>query len=412
MNTVFIPIETIDALRGSPLHPFVERYVALLKQQGYADGTAKLHIRLFVHLQRWLKARGYSDLDKLDELLFEAFLREYSIGRHSHLGAPMALRRFLGVLREAGVTRPAKMPSLPPARRLTDDYRCFLRDQRGCSVLTVGKYGQHVDRFLSQLFGIGPVDMRQITFANVIAFVEGTTSDHGQCFTKQVINAIRSFLRFLHYCGKLKSDWAGSVPRIACWQLAGLPKPLSPDAVLKILDSCDQTTIVGRRDHAILLLLARLGLRPGEIAAMKIDDIDWESARLTVRSNKGRGWARMPLPEDVGKAIARYLRTDRPSSPSRNVFVRIPAPHNPLATSRAVAARATAAMVRVGVKSARKGAHIFRHSLASDMLRQGASLDEIGRVLRHTNVRSTAIYAKVDINALRRLAVPMPGGER
>ena len=323
----------------------------------------------------------------------------------------MALRRFLGVLREAGVTPPAKILALAPARRLTDEYRCFLRDQRGCSDLTVGKYGEHVDRFLAQLFGIGPVKMRRVTFTNVIAFVEGTASDHSQCFTKQVITATRSFLRFLHYCGKLKSDWGGSVPQIACWRLADLPKPLSAGTVLKILDSCDQTTIVGRRDHAILLLLARLGLRPGEIAALKIEDIDWEGARLTVRSKKGRGLTRMPLPEDVGRAVARYLRTDRPSSPSRNVFVRMMAPHTPLATSRAVAARATAAMQRAGVESARKSAHIFRHSLASDMLRQGASLDEIGRVLRHTNVRTTAIYAKVDINALRRLAVPMPGGE-
>jgi integrase len=157
-------------------------------------------------------------------------------------------------------------------------------------------------------------------------------------------------------------------------------------------------------------LLARLGLRAGEVVALQIEDIDWENARLTVRSKKGQGWARMPLPADVGKAIARYLRHDRPSSPCRNVFVCIHAPHAPLAVSAVVSTRATVAMKRAGVQSGRKGAHIFRHSLASEMLRQGASLDEIGQVLRHKDVDTTAIYAKVDLIALRRLAVPLPGG--
>jgi integrase/recombinase XerD len=158
---------------------------------------------------------------------------------------------------------------------LTDDYRRFLRDECGCSESTIAKYLQHIDRFLAGRFGIGPVNLRQLTFAEVIEFVQGTAREHKPSVTRQVIAAIRSFLRFLHYCGKIKTDWAGSVPRVACWRLAGLPKPLPADVVQKIVDGCDRTTIVGHRDYAILLLLARLGLRPGEIAALQLEDIDW-----------------------------------------------------------------------------------------------------------------------------------------
>ena len=167
---------------------------------------------------------------------------------------------------------------------------------------------------------------------------------------------------------------------------------------------------MGRRNHAILLLLARLGLRAGEIIALQLDDIDWENAQLTVRSKKGRGWARLPLPADVGKAMARYLQTDRPQCSCRNVFVRMVAPYERLSNSPVISVMTRNALKQAGVESARKGAHLFRHSLATEMLRQGASLDEIGQVLRHKDPDTTAIYAKVDLDALRRLAVAWPGG--
>jgi integrase len=226
----------------------------------------------------------------------------------------------------------------------------------------------------------------------------------------QVVTALRSFLRFLRYRGHLTTDLASSVPSVAIWKRADLPKHLPAGAVQKVLDGCDRTTAGGRRNYAILLLLARLGLRAGEVIALRLEDIEWDSAQLTVRSKKGGGWARLPLPTDVGSALAHYLRHDRPQCPSRNVFVRLVAPYQPLSNSPVIAVLTRKALAKAGVESARKGAHLFRHSLATEMLRQGASLDEIGQVLRHKDPDTTAIYAKVDLDALRKLAVAWPGG--
>jgi integrase len=217
-------------------------------------------------------------------------------------------------------------------------------------------------------------------------------------------------LRFLHYRGHLTTDLAAAVPAVAHWRMTGLPKYLSSESVQKVLDSCDQATAFGRRNYAILLLLARLGLRGGEIVNLQLEDLDWETSRLIIRSKKGSGWTRLPMPSDVGKAVARYLRFDRPRCSSRNVFVRMTAPYQHLSTSTVIAGLTRDALKQAGVECPRTGAHVFRHSLATEMLRQGASLEEIGQVLRHKNPDTTAIYAKVDLDALRRLAIVWPGG--
>ena len=245
---------------------------------------------------------------------------------------------------------------------------------------------------------------------DVVAFVQSNAHRHSRGHTLQVVTALRSFLRFLHYRGHLTIDLAQAVPAVAHWGMANLPKHLPAEAVQKVLDICDQTTAVGRRNHAILLLLARLGLRAGEIIALQLDDIDWENAQITIRSKKGRGWARLPLPAEVGKALARYLERGRPSCSCRNVFVRMVAPYQRLSNSPVISVLTRNALEKAGVESARKGAHLFRHSLATAMLRQGASLDEIGQVLRHKDPDTTAIYAKVDLDALCRLAIAWPGG--
>jgi len=181
--------------------------------------------------------------------------------------------------------------------------------------------------------------------------------------------------------------------------------------VQKVLHDCDRRTGIGRRNYAILLLLARLGLRAGEVVALNLEDIDWDNGHITVRAKGGR-WSQLPLPADVGKAIALYLRQDRPHVSCRRVFLRHRAPTVGFANSIAISSLVMSALKRAGVESARKGAHLFRHGLATDMLRHGASLDEIGDLLRHKSPNTTAIYAKVDLVALRSLALPWPGGAR
>ena len=201
-----------------------------------------------------------------------------------------------------------------------------------------------------------------------------------------------------------------AIPAIARWSLAEVPVYLPAETVERVLARCGRSTPGGRRDYAILTLLARLGLRGGEVLRLELEDLDWESGRIAIRSSKNGQAARLPLPADAGAAIAEYLRRDRPRCDSRRVFLRLSAPHVGFSGSPAISLVVAKALDRAGVTPVRKGAHVFRHSLATAMLGRGASLQEIGQILRHRSLKSTAIYAKVDLEALRGIALPWPGG--
>jgi integrase/recombinase XerD len=225
-------------------------------------------------------------------------------------------------------------------------------------------------------------------------------------------SALRSFLRFAQYCGKVTSNLAACVPSVANWSLSTVPKSLPPGEVKRVLAGCNRETATGQRDYAILLLLARLGLRAGEVANLALDDMDWEKGCITIRGKAGRV-DQLPLPTEVGRAIVAYLRKGRPiSSNSRRLFLRIKAPITSFKDHRTVGSIVKSALARAGINSSRKGAHQFRHALASDMLREGRSLSEIGEILRHRSPQTTAIYAKVDLRSLRSLALPWIGGGR
>jgi integrase len=222
--------------------------------------------------------------------------------------------------------------------------------------------------------------------------------------------SLRAFLRYLHHRGLNARPLADCIPSTRRWKLATLPTYLSAAQVRKALDGCDRETVMGRRDYAILLLLAKLGLRAGEVATLTLDDIDWRASEILVRA-KGRQRARMPIPPDVGAAIVAYLRNGRPKSSCRRLFVRTLAPRVGFASGCAITMIARTALDRVGIEGcAHRGAHIFRHSLATELLRSGATLSEIGQLLRHESHDTTRIYAKVDIDALRTLSLPWPGG--
>jgi integrase len=226
-----------------------------------------------------------------------------------------------------------------------------------------------------------------------------------------MLPALRAFLRYLHHSGVTATDLSPGVPAVPTWRFATLPKYLQPAQVAQVLAACDRQTAVGRRDYAILLLLARLGLRAGEVVALRLEDLDWAAGHLTVRSKGGR-WSQFPLPTDVGAALAAYLQQDRPRCASRQVFLRRCAPWGGFANSIAVSTLVARACRRAGIRAPHTGAHVFRHSLATTMLRQGASLAEIGEVLRHRSPQTTTLYAKVDLGALHGLACPWPGGAR
>ena len=298
-----------------------------------------------------------------------------------------------------------------PVEAALGQFQQYLRQERSLSEATVINYTPVARSFLSERFPKGAVHCQQITAADITAFVQRQATLVTSKRAPLVVTALRSFLRYLFYRGIVAVDLATCVPTIATWSLSKVPRFLAREQIQKILGSCDKETAIGKRDYALLLLLARLGLRAGEVVALTLDDFDWEAGLVTVRG-KGKRVAQMPLPAEVGAAIADYLSTGRPQCSSRRVFIRGKAPLTGFANSVAICSLVDRALERAGVESEYRGSHVFRHSLATGMLNHGASLHEIGDLLRHRRPDTTRIYAKVDLVSLRSIALPWPGGSR
>ena len=251
--------------------------------------------------------------------------------------------------------------------------------------------------------------LSRLCAGDVVRFVQRQAPRLHRKRAKLMTSALRSFLSYSRYCGEVVVDLAAAVPIVPNWSMTSIPRAIAPDQVRQLLASIDRRTPIGRRDYAILLLLSRLGLRSGEVASLKLDDIDWSVGQLTVCGKSGHR-SGLPLPPEVGKAIAAYLQHGRPHSTSRCVFLRAKAPVRGFQGASGVGSIVRHALQRAGVDAPTTGTHQFRHGLATEMLRKGASLGEIGYVLGHRHLQTTKIYAKVDIVALRTLALPWPGG--
>jgi site-specific recombinase XerD len=393
-----------------PLSPYMNAYLAQVKEQGYAVGSIYEQVCALKMFGRWLKRTGREVRD-IDEAVARDFLRRVISHHYPKNAAPSTLRRLLAMLRQVGATPGAKAGRPSPSQQLASAYERFLLDERNLSWQTVVRLRRFASWFLSEGFGDGRLNLSKLNASEVTTFVQRHAHLHGSPYASGLVAETRSFLRYLHYKGLIKTDLSLAVPKVARWALSTLPKHLSAAQVRQVLRRSDRSTARGRRNYAILLLLARLGLRAGEVVSLNLEDIDWDNARITV-CGKGRNWAQLPLPADVARAIARYLRQDRPRCTCRRVFLRDYAPIGGFRRSTAIAKIVERALAKASVTSARKGAHLLRHSLATDMLRRGASLDEIGEVLRHKSPDTTAIYAKVDLNSLQSLALPWPGGVR
>jgi site-specific recombinase XerD len=393
-----------------PLSPYINTYLTQIKEQGYAVGSIYEQTYALKIFGRWLKRTGRGVRDLNEAATCESLQRVVRRG-YAKNAAWSTLRRLMAMLRQMGAM-PAAITARPsPSEQLTCAYERFLLRERNLSRKTVAWHRRYVSRFLSERFDRAPFNLSNLCATDVTEFVQRHVQQGSPAEAKSLLAAMRSFLRYLHYKGLINYDLSLAVPKVARWSFSTVPKHLSPDQVREVLRHCDRGTALGRRDYAILLLLARLGLRAGEVVRLNLEDIDWETARITV-CGKGEKWAQLPLPADVARVMANYLRRDRPRCTCRRVFIRDYAPIGGFNGSGAVASIVKRALTRAGVASARKGAHLLRHSLATDMLRKGASLDEIGEVLRHKSPDTTAIYAKVDLSALKTLALPWPGGVR
>jgi integrase/recombinase XerD len=393
-----------------PLSAYAAGFCAELERQGYAPQPASELVQLMAHVSRWLDGQGLMP-EELTEEVAGRFLADRR-GEYRKFRTRRGLRPLLTYLRRIGVVpspEPAVQDTSDGVAWLVEEYRRFLRDERGLAEVSIRRYLPAVRCFLAGLPGPAEAGLSRLSAAQVSRFVLDQAGLRSVPDAKSMVTALRSLLRFLFVTGRVDRELAAAVPVVANRKLATLPGRLRAGEAGLLLGSCDRDTETGRRDFAILTVLARLGLRACEAAAMQLGDIDWRTGELTVHGKGGLD-DRLPLPADVGEALVDYLVHGRPAgTAATSVFVTVRAPRRGIAADgiRGVVAHACQ---RAGIP--RAGAHRLRHTVASDLLAAGSGLPEIGQVLRHRSQLSTATYAKIDHGRLRELARPWPGGPR
>ncbi len=390
---------------SGPLAGHVPGLRSHLLRQGYAILSCANLLRVASHLSRWLEEQGLG-LRELSDERVDAFLGARRAEGYTCWLSRRGLVPIFQFLAEAGLMpEPPRAAPLTPLEQLLCEYEGSLVHDQGLTPGVAQKYRSEARQLLVKTSPSGELDLSVLDGARVKRYVLETSRGSNLNQTRATLTGLRSFLRYLQLRGDITMDLRGAVPKIAGSSMASLPKYLAPEQVNAIVASCDRRSTIGRRDYAVLLLLARMGLRAKEVAALSLEDVNWREGILLIHG-KGGGEDRMPLLEEVGSAIASYLRRRRKTA-WRSLFLGHFAPHGPLGSSAVIS------IVRDACKRAQLppvGAHRLRHSAATTMLRRGATLGEIAQVLRHRHPATTAIYAKVDHCRLRELAQPWPGG--
>jgi site-specific recombinase XerD len=403
--------KTLQRLRSGPCGAYLDGFVESLLRDGYPPTTIRRSLRAATHLGVFLTRRRQSVAD-LDAATLRAFGRHLwhcrcrrSSGRRTGFHGRFAAQRFYRYLIARGLCRRPSVGAVPPALPpLVAAFTAWYQTHRGVTRPTLRQYARGATALLD---AVG-TDVRAWTPDAVRQFLLTAMRDGRPASTRQLITATRTFLRYLTFRGEARPDLALAVPAVARWRLASLPRHLSADQLAQVLAACEGDAPARVRDRAIVLLLVRLGLRAGDVRQLRLSDLEWEHGTIRV-TGKGRYQVRLPLPQEVGEAVARYLAC-RPSRPETDrVFLSTIAPIAPLRSNDAVPSLVARALARAGVHVARPGAHVLRHTAATEMLRHGVSLDHIGLVLRHRSLDVSAYYAKVDVATLRQVAQPWPG---
>lgn len=396
-----------ERLRSCVLGAHLDGFCSLLVDGGYAVPTIRHKLWVLSALARWM-AKEHLAIVKLDEQRVDEFVELGRRRGHSCRGFRSTALQLLEQLRCAGVVPvPEPVRDDSPSAVLLRRYEGYLRHERALAESTISAYLPFARELIAERpngdaarpDSLGPEDIREFLLARARRMIPKRAQFMG--------SALRSFLRFLFLCGETDSDLALAVPTVRRWRLSSVPRHLPGEDVERLLASCDCSSPTGRRDHAILMLLARLGLRASEVVALELDDLKWRAGEIVVRG-KGLVNDRLPLLPEVGESLALYLQKDRPAGRCRRVFLRTRAPLRGFAHPSSVSTIVARALAHAGLAPATRGAHLLRHSLATVMLRRGASLSEIGQVLRHRSANTTEIYAKLDFDALRDVAMPWP----
>jgi integrase/recombinase XerD len=386
------------------LAPDGEDFRAWLLSRGYTWGSAVHQVHLMAHFSRWLGERAVVAA-QIDQDVVDAFLEARRVAGYTHLLSQRAMAPMIEFLRDLGVVLPPIPGPTNPVDALLDEYVHYLFDERALAADSVRSYVGVARQFVAPAGIDVDVYVGELTPSTVISFVRAECARRSVGSASTTVTGTRAWLRFLHRTGRTASSLAPAVPSVANWSLAGLPRTITRAELAGVLRSCDRRTAVGCRDFAIVTACSRLGLRAGEVARLELGDFDWRVGALVVRGKAGRR-DRLPLPSDVGEAVVAWLTRGRPSGlETAAVFVRLRAPHGPL-DATGISAVVRRASVRAGIGPV--GAHRLRHTAATRMLQSGGSLTEVGQVLRHERLGTTALYAKVDRAALGAVAQPWP----
>jgi len=396
---------------GGPLGAYMGKFVCKLSRQGYVQYTVYQKIQIISKLSQWLQEKHLPVKD-----LNEAWVKKFIGCKEKrngclHRGDRATLKQFIQFLQEEGIiSAPAPKPQDSLIEIIENSFSKYLKQERGLNQATLDNYLPTVHRLLIECFGKKNIILDKLRPQDISGFILRHAHAMSIGRAQLMTTSLRSFFSFLYQRGQTATNLSEAVPTVAKWRFSELPKFLQPEELRRILESCDKKTPMGQRNYAILLLLARLGLRAGEIVSMTLDDINWESGEVIVRG-KSRQEQRLPLSDEVGQAIAAYLRHGRPRCSSRKVFIRMLAPRQGFSSSANVCTIVQRSLAHAGLDIDFKGAHLFRHTLAANMLKGGATIAEIGEILRHQLPSTTEIYAKVDLEALRAIAQPWPGGK-
>ena len=405
LENYFSATYALARFRGGPAGPYLDKFCDWLSSQRYKGFTVKIYVRLAARFMLWAETQGLTTASFCQTHL-DAYKKHLeTLGRHGRDGKSSveyaAARRWVAFLHDAQI---AKGPRNEKAREtpLLMRFQQWMRSHRGLAEATIANYSRAV-RELIQTIGSQPSAYEP---GQIRGFVLARVGRHGPGYAEQTVTSVRSFIRFLIALEEVPATFQHLIPSVACWRNSRLPRYMTPADLEKVVNSCDPSTQTGARDHAVVLLLARLGLRAGDIASLKCGDVEWSTGAIRL-TGKSRCESRLPLPQDVGDAILHYLKRWRPVSTSDRLFLMSRPPYSPIA-SHVVSQIARRAISRAGVQTPSRGAHVFRHSAATSMLRAGASLQTIGNVLRHAAIDSTAHYAKVDTSTLAQLTRSWP----
>jgi site-specific recombinase XerD len=401
----------IARLRGGPLGPYLDDLATFLHHEGYAPSHIQRSVHASEQFARWLHGQGVP-VSAMDDAVVQHYVSGLTRHRSGHLPkAAQGLSHLVRFLQRHGVVRPQHdaLPASPGAQWLAE-YDTHLAQVAGLALSTRQGYGRLVRRFMTTCFGAEVPDWSSVTAAMITTFVTHEATGRQRRSRKLPSVALRSFLRFLVFRGAIRAGLEAAAPAPRQWRHAALPPHLTPEEVERVLAVYHDGTASSRRNRAMLFLLARLGLRAQDVISLCLDDIDWADGRFDLHPGKTRRARNLPLPQDVGHAMVAYVQGGRPQSPCRQVFLRCRPPFHPLTTSALwwiVRQAFTHAGIVVLPGSA---SHIFRHTVASQMVNHGASFKDVADVLGHQSLQTTGIYAKLELNALAAVALPWAGG--